>query len=1024
MERVFDFIDPYMEAERAWLAQKDLLTEEGVRSVLEILGKRLADLAEPVVSGICREELERIAPASVLGPSFVDPAQREEAREAAAERLKGPGDPFLKYAELDRCRLAVCHNFRGFIDRFVSRVEAGREGIRRGLLQGRDPGRICRLSSSGADCHLHGSSALRVETEGGAFYYKPRDCGPDELFARLAASFFDGQMRAPSVQAFGGDYGFVEAVRAFGLEDEKDIGTYFYRFGILLSLFRSLGSNDMHFENIVASGGFPVCIDLETLITPIRSPFEGTDYRDMEEIDPVIKRILFSSANTMALPMLLQGKAQMSPLYEKSGESLPVYRGQKRTVVGFEERLADGFSRGYDIIRDKREEIAGLLNEYRDMASRFVLRSSSYYALTLQDLHSPAFLEDSARRERELDRLGDRLRDLKTEDAAALVRWERESLEEGDIPYFSLTAGGRDLCGAPYADSLVRDFFEITALDHAGLCLRHMGDLDKRFETDYLRVRLRQAADLTENFKEDLSAGSAASASALSGDTGEKADFPEGLSGDSAASAPGLSGNTGAKAEEAQRQMTCEEALLAAGGLMEEIKELEVRVSDRDCVFLSFDENLVPQYSQGIGKGLQGMALFFAKYAKVLPDRGEEAEKLLEMSRSDSLRLIRRLSRTDLSKAGKGTAGLLTGIGGLFMSPALCGPDPAGPGTRKTDLDGPGMRKPAPEEPGTWEPDRRERALEILLSMAASLIREDRTDPYADLTLADGLAGLAAGLDHLPCGCGGEDCTTTLFDAVADRLLDTAGRERDAGRRETNTDVRKKDAGRKEADAGLIYGMMKGKAGLMYALCLCAGHVKEKGKRDRCMERGRELVSEILAGYSSRLGAWPDRERLDRPLFPACDLERGAPGIGLMASRCLNFLPEAEELLRLAADSVRSDELLETDTLLKGNAGAALCLIEAARALNDRNYLAHAGRILQKMKERADRAGGFRVLPARYTNAPDPSFMDGYAGIGYVFLCYAELVRAGEAEDPAHGSGEAHRQYRQSRKRERSLFPV
>jgi len=94
MERVFDFIDPYMEAERAWLAQKDLLTEEGVRSVLEILGKRLADLAEPVVSGICREELERIAPASVLGPSFVDPAQREEAREAAAERLKGPGIPF------------------------------------------------------------------------------------------------------------------------------------------------------------------------------------------------------------------------------------------------------------------------------------------------------------------------------------------------------------------------------------------------------------------------------------------------------------------------------------------------------------------------------------------------------------------------------------------------------------------------------------------------------------------------------------------------------------------------------------------------------------------------------------------------------------------------------------------------------------------------------------------------------------------------------------------------------------------
>ena len=118
---------------------------------------------------------------------------------------------------------------------------------------------------------------------------------------------------------------------------------------------------------------------------------------------------------------------------------------------------------------------------------------------------------------------------------------------------------------------------------------------------------------------------------------------------------------------------------------------------------------------------------------------------------------------------------------------------------------------------------------------------------------------------------------------------------------------------------------------------------------------------------------------------------KGAPGIGLMAAKSCHIIPEARELLKLSADNIKNYELLETDTILCGNTGVALCLIEAAKALRDKSYLTRAGQLLKKMTERAAENNGFRVVPDKFTNSPDPSFMEGYAGIGYVILRYLRL---------------------------------
>ena len=886
MDDLFGFLDPIIEEEETFLKTQYNLTEEGAKSASDLLRKRLAKLTEPLVLKQFDEELQRIAPVCVLGSSFANDEQKKEAREAAAKKLTASGAPFFKYPRMERWRQRICGNFRQFMDSLFTRMSENEEGIERELLNGNPMGELLSVSSSGADCHLHGSCALRVSTEGGVFYYKPRDLGPDELFRKLSLRFFEGKICAPRVWKAGKFYGFIEAVQDRALEKEEELPAYFRNFGTLLSLFRSLGSNDMHFENIVASGRFPVCIDLETIITPVYRILEGTDYEGLSDMDEIHRDLFSSSANTMVLPMMLQGKLQMSPLLEQSARCLPEWKGERIPVYGYENAFLSGFSEGYDTIEKNSSKITSLLSEYAKTASRFVLRSSSYYAITLQEMHSEAFLIDPAKKERELQKLGERLKNLSEKDTQKITCWERESLEEGDIPFFSIRADEKSLYGAPSKDPLVQDFFSISALEHAEFCLSHMGPKEKRFELEYLRARFRQAADK-------------ASPSKRKADHTVPWQDPEG------------------------RQLTAKEALRLSEELFGSIQGLKLSSAKGTPFFLSYDSNLTPQYMPGLKNGMQGMALFFEKFRKLVPGREIEAEEFLEYCRADTARQLSFLSHYEPMLLGRTMLGFGNGIGGILISPSLS----------------------------------REGAALLL-----SLIDEEVLTACVKNTLEEGLAGLLVGLSAWRTEGLMEDIHK-LLPYILDRLIHA----------ET---------------ANMSAGLMRGKAGLAYALSLCEELTEKKEQKRLCRKRREELFRELRREYSESLSAWPDREKLDRPLFPACDFEKGAPGIGLAAAK------DSNELLRLSAESICRGSLLPADTILKGNAGSALLLIKAAETLKEKEYLLSCGRLLWKMSERAGREGGFRVLDPSFRNTPDPSFLMGYAGIGYVLLRYAERCQA------------------------------
>lgn len=101
-----------------------------------------------------------------------------------------------------------------------------------------------------------------------SIYYKPRSLQVDEGYAQFI-SWWNEQStithKAPRV-INKGDYGWIATIDH--LECSADnIHNYYRRYGSLLAIASVFGTTDLHMENIIAHGEFPVIVDMETLFS-------------------------------------------------------------------------------------------------------------------------------------------------------------------------------------------------------------------------------------------------------------------------------------------------------------------------------------------------------------------------------------------------------------------------------------------------------------------------------------------------------------------------------------------------------------------------------------------------------------------------------------------------------------------------------------------------------------------------------------------------------------------------------------
>lgn len=382
-----------------------------------------------------------------------------------------------QYPVLTRQVVTCIDHWLAFSLEFVGHLCADWQPICAELAAGTHPGRLTGLSGGAGDSHREGRS-VRIATFGSGFQlvYKPRAMSLDRHFQQLL-EWLNRRGASPAFRLLKvldcGNHGWSEFIAHRTCSSDDDVHRFYERLGGLLALLYALEATDFHGENLIAVAEHPMLVDLEALFHP------RVDGRDISEADQLAANTLnysvlrvgllphrgssaddtqwadFSGLGSLAgqlspraIPTLENpGTDEMKVVRKRlpmSGSSnQPTLDGEHVNVLDFDESLTTGFTRIYHLLMTHREELRGPLASFANDEVRVLVRSTRNYAAILSESLHPDRLRDGLDRDRLFDRLWAGIEHRPH--LASLIPFERDDLQNGDIPMFTTRPCSRDL---------------------------------------------------------------------------------------------------------------------------------------------------------------------------------------------------------------------------------------------------------------------------------------------------------------------------------------------------------------------------------------------------------------------------------------------------------------------------------------------------------------------------------------------------------------------------------------------------
>ncbi len=139
------------------------------------------------------------------------------------------------------------------------------------------------LSVSDMASYLHccGQCVLKIETDNGQkFLYKPRQVQTEKALLNLINYAYKGIGLEECTDGCISreSYGWTAFVEAGDCTDQEQVKRYFKRLGAAICICYLLGTGDLHYENLIAHGEFPVPVDAEVLCSSAGGKDEEGNY--------------------------------------------------------------------------------------------------------------------------------------------------------------------------------------------------------------------------------------------------------------------------------------------------------------------------------------------------------------------------------------------------------------------------------------------------------------------------------------------------------------------------------------------------------------------------------------------------------------------------------------------------------------------------------------------------------------------------------------------------------------------------
>lgn len=407
-------------------------------------------------------------------------------------------------------------DFSRNINELLDRFAGDRKEINRRLYPGNPCREILQIGGGSSDSHRHGCRVFILELDNGErLVYKPRSMAVEEAYEAFLKWVFENTgMSCWWYRTWDrGEYGWCQWVSSEPCASRKELKRYYYRNGILLCISYLLGSEDMHYENLIAHGEYPVIVDLEMAVGSRGARTkEGLTYMERFYQESVLQTGLLplytwneegegvnvgavNGQGGQLIPVVMPvvvnpGTVKMHMEYQRprmgEGKNLAMLHGEFVEPGEFLAEIQEGFEKAYSFLTGHQKKTMEMLGLFQNVQVRYLVRDTQQYSMLLMTLGHPDLLVRNPDRQPVWDVLE---KGMEHERAAEwLQEQEKQELLRGDVPYFYLNVCKRDLYSG--TGETWKDYLDCTAMECVYNRLKHMSTKNMECQKKLIRQAL------------------------------------------------------------------------------------------------------------------------------------------------------------------------------------------------------------------------------------------------------------------------------------------------------------------------------------------------------------------------------------------------------------------------------------------------------------------------------------------------------------------------------------------------------
>lgn len=374
------------------------------------------------------------------------------------------------------------------------------------------------ISESQGDSHSRGKTVSTLTfSDGKKIVYKPKINSENKL--RDFFEFLNKELEADIYivkKVTRNTYFYEEYIDNIEINNIEEVKKYYERYGKLIGIAFLFNVTDLHYENIIAHGEYPVIIDNETFFQqniPIEfgnsatvdakykyldsimviglvpylamkdksdSKDEGVNLSALNFKEQSVPFKILKIKNTFTDEMRFEYQTHIMD----TAKNTPIMNNEKISFISYEKYIVTGMKSILMKAKDSKKKILAYINNnLQNLIVRNVIRPTQRYADMLEFSYHPNCFSNAIEREKVLHNMWAYPYKNKK-----VVHYEFSDLIDGDIPIFYNNISKTSLIASD--GCLVEDFYQESALNR---CLNKINDLcdeDISIQTVWLEIAL------------------------------------------------------------------------------------------------------------------------------------------------------------------------------------------------------------------------------------------------------------------------------------------------------------------------------------------------------------------------------------------------------------------------------------------------------------------------------------------------------------------------------------------------------